>query len=114
MVVLWLIRSRRCPPASTVPAPLTPLGLTRCISSSTLAVIALALLFFRPFAEFRGHVKRPPLLRPEREQYLADLFSQTRRLRWELIDSGRFDLARVDAAGYSGAGEREFGYQCVV
>jgi len=70
--------------------------------------------FLHPFAEFRGHVKRPPLLRPEREQYLADLFSPKRRLRWELIDSGRFDLARVDAAGYSGAGEREFGYQCVV
>jgi hypothetical protein len=64
--------------------------------------------------KFRGHVKRPPLLRPEREQYLADLFSPKRRLRWELIDSGRFDLARVDAAGYSGAGEQEFGYQCVV
>lgn len=61
---------------------------------------------------FRGHVHRPPLLKPDREQYLSDLFSPRRRLRWQLIDSGEFDLEAVDT-GFDGAGADRFGYTCV-
>eukprot|EP00040_Diaphanoeca_grandis_P018273 m.96039 g.96039 ORF g.96039 m.96039 type:complete len:424 (-) comp26860_c2_seq1:126-1397(-) len=60
---------------------------------------------------FRGHITRPRLLQAPRESYLSDLFSSKRKLRWQLIDSGDYDLERVynlktlDEA-------TEFGYEC--
>mmetsp|Transcript_29714 Transcript_29714/g.77944 ORF Transcript_29714/g.77944 Transcript_29714/m.77944 type:complete len:444 (+) Transcript_29714:61-1392(+) len=63
------------------------------------------------FKRFHGSKRHNRLLKPDQEKELARFFGDDRKLRWQLIQSGAFDLRALD--GLAGTGETELGYTCL-
>jgi hypothetical protein len=60
---------------------------------------------------FRGSKRHNRLLTEEHDNHLAHFFNPSRKLRWHLIDSGAFDLRKLDTL--QGSGENQLGYSCL-
>eukprot|EP00041_Stephanoeca_diplocostata_P032133 m.1021064 g.1021064 ORF g.1021064 m.1021064 type:complete len:404 (-) comp24094_c0_seq16:2409-3620(-) len=59
---------------------------------------------------FKGHVRRPKAAQDLHMGHLKFLFSGERLLRWQLLDSGRYDIRTLDTL--HGTGADTLGYTC--